>query len=165
MKNKSFGLLFVALLVLTTTGHAVYRYAARQGPVLVSALSVGKPFPVLAEAPLHDGAPLKRGECRIVVVFSLACAYCHAAAGMEAAATGDDRLPVSWVSATSEPEEKAFASQLRRGTQLYLARDAKRKLKIQAVPAAFLVDEHDIIRRVWVYSGDEDHQELRAACE
>jgi hypothetical protein len=83
---------------------------------------------------------------------------------LEAETAQETPLPVTWLAAESDSATTAFGTAMHPRSGLDYAPDVKRKLKIQAVPAAFLVGSDDVVRAVWVYHGDENHDELREKC-
>jgi hypothetical protein len=151
----------LALLVVSTAAHATYRIGTRGGPMLVSMFEPGREFPRQFRPEL---TAMSSPDCRIFVAYASACPYCRDAAYLEAASDEQNRMAVTWISMQADSTEGAFRQLLRPESHLLLASDTKAKLKIQAVPAAFLVDRNDIVREVWVYSGDESHVELRERC-
>lgn len=130
--------------------------------MLVSMFAPGGEFPLA----FHSDAPSPSASgCALYVVFTSACPYSREAAQFEALSDEENRMPVTWLSMSADSSEAAFGELLRPDSRLILRSDTKRKLKIQAVPAAFLVDASNVVRSVWVYQGDERHGELRERCQ
>ena len=152
------------VLIAATSAHAFYRIGTRPtGALLVSTLEIGQPVPKLAIQPLIPQLPIVSG-CRIIVVFSPACPHCHSAKQAEARSTQLHRLPTTWLAAENDSATIAFGRGMHADSRLGFAASAKKKLRIQAVPAAFLVDPEDVVRNIWVYQGTEDHDDLRKNC-
>lgn len=158
-----------AVLTVITLLHVGYRVTAPQGtPLMVSTFPLGSTpsqFTQFALASERPAAPLSSAaQCRIVVVFSPACPHCHSAAETEAATPQDDRLPTTWMTTRSDSFAVRFGARLHPDVQARYAPDVMTRLRVQAVPAAFLIDAGNVVRRIWVYQGDENHAELREQC-
>ena len=152
----------VPAVLAMTLAHLGFRYSGRndQEPVHVSLLEPGAAvtLPEIGESPV---AP---GTCLHLVVFSPDCPFCQRAADREAKelteASRESRL---WFT------DKETAS-LQGFVDAHLHRDPNisakliEELKIQAVPALFVVTPEGQVRWVGGYSGDESDQELESRC-
>jgi hypothetical protein len=167
------GLLMV--LVGLTLAHLGYRFWERRTPadaVDVSTMMVGDPLPdlLIEVADGTDSAPealLRPGvDCQLIVVFDPTCPHCRLAAQREAEGTSKARLPTTWVTDAGGPRLDAYRGLIHPDSRLGWAPEIYDQLRIQGVPAAFLVDSGGSLRQVWAYNGGrEDHGELSVKCE
>jgi hypothetical protein len=102
--------------------------------------------------------------CLQVVVFSPECPFCQKAADREAKALTDaSREKRLWYTDTETALLPYFISEhLHR--QPVISADLVQELKIQAVPALFVLSREGEIRWVGAYDGDETDQELTDRC-
>jgi hypothetical protein len=152
----------VPAVVVMTVAHLGFRFSARKDmePVEVSLLEPGATVSV----PAVDAQPVAPETCLHLVVFSPDCPFCQRAADREAKAlTQGSRESRLWFT------DKETAS-LQGFVDAHLHRDPNisaklvEELKIQAVPALFVVSPQGQVRWVGGYSGDETDQELESRC-
>lgn len=161
-------LVFLALTIITVANFTL-RDDGKSAPTLASTFTVGDPMPPLKIRPLTSGgasaAALAPAGCHVVVVFASSCKHCHIAAARAKLRQSDRNLPTIWVSHTDDEAALAFERDLGdAGVVAYGGPEVFRKLKVNAVPTAFLVTPARRVARVWVYTGEEDPAELEAAC-
>jgi hypothetical protein len=152
----------VPAVVILTAAHLGLRLNAGRDaqPVDVSQLEPGATVSV----PAVHAQPVAPETCLHLVVFSPDCPFCQRAADREAKelteASRESRL---WFT------DKETAS-LQGFVDAHLHRDPNisakliEELKIQAVPALFVVTPEGQVRWVGGYSGDESDQELESRC-
>jgi hypothetical protein len=140
------------VLVGLTLAHLGYRFWERRTPadaVDVSTMMVGDPLPDL-----------------LIEVADGTCPHCRLAAQREAEGTSKARLPTTWVTDAGGPRLDAYRGLIHPDSRLGWAPEIYDQLRIQGVPAAFLVDSGGSLRQVWAYNGGrEDHGELSVKCE
>ncbi len=160
----------VTALVIATAIHGAYRLgAARHGrPTVVSALEVGQALPLLdvqilgVEGGFVSRVPMASASCQVVVAFDPSCPHCRSAADREKLQAG--LLPTVWITDADSATARLYRPLLRAETRLAWSRLGLEALQVQGVPAAFLVDDRGIVRRVWPYRGEENPDLLRRQC-
>lgn len=135
--------------------------------VTVSDLQVGDTLPTLTvEAVRSAASPVGTSpdsSCRVLVYFEVECPHCKVAAHLDAIQT-TPRYPVTWVTNKNDPALQTFMAGIEGPLSVLASPDAKRRLAIRAVPAAFLVSESNEIRLVFPYSGGIPAESLRPYC-
>lgn len=151
---------YIGGLVAITVGHLAYRQMQEAGPTEVSIRSV--PF-AIGELGLQ-GVEGERdwGPCQILVFFRPTCPFCDLAARAESERS-DLTLPRTWVTET-EAEALEFEGRPATSSALGWSRAAADVLGVQAVPAAFLVADDQVLRH-WTYQGDESDTGLVSDCQ
>ena len=157
--------LMVPAVVGLTLLHLGLRLSARDGaePVLVSPLEAGDQIEA-SNLVSSEAAALPAETCLQIIVFSPDCPFCQKAADRErktlTEASLDRRL---WYTDSETAQLPYFISEhLHR--QPGISADLVRALKIQAVPALFVLSPEGEIRWVGAYYGDETDQELSDRC-
>jgi hypothetical protein len=156
--------LMVPLVVGLTAVHVALRVNARDDhqPIHVSELESGARISV---SPLVDRVPTApSGTCLQVIVFSPDCPFCQRAADREsevlAAESQTKRL---WYTDGETATLPYFVSEhLRRDPGI--SAELVKELKVQAVPALFVLSPQGEVRWVGSYEGDESDQELSDRC-
>jgi hypothetical protein len=151
----------VPLVVLATAAHVAVRWTARDSrPMDVSTLHAGEVvepsrLPVPSILPEH---------CLQLVVFSPDCPFCQRAADRENATleqtSRDQRL---WYT-EKETSTLSYFVQQHLHRQPGISADLVKELKVQAVPALFVLSPQGQIRWVGSYVGDESDRELAGRC-
>lgn len=170
-RKKIIDVAFYSALVLFTAGNAAFQHWRAQPRIpLISTFDTGRPLPrleyrMIGRDSLRVAPSPSRGQCQILVVFSPTCPHCHTAAARDASAPDSlTRLPTTWIAVQNNHLLADFEARLRRGAVLTHSPDAKAKLRVQGVPAGFLVGPDNTIRSVWIFNGRENHDELRSKC-
>jgi len=151
-----------AVLVLTAA-HLGLRFNALNDaqPLEVSLLEPGASVSLANVAEVAPAAP---ETCLQLVVFSPDCPFCQRAADREAKElTETSRSARLWFTDAQTATLPYFVSEhLRRDPNI--SAKLVEELKIQAVPALFVVSPQGQVRWVGGYSGDETDQELESRC-
>jgi hypothetical protein len=152
----------VPLVILATAAHVAVRWSVRDSqPVDVSPRHAGE---VVAPSTLPATASLLPGHCLQLIVFSPDCPFCQHAADREkealSEASRDQRL---WYTET-ETATLSYFTQQHLHRQPGISAELVKELKIQAVPALFVLSPEGQIRWVGSYFGDESDQELAGRC-
>jgi hypothetical protein len=131
--------------------------------LLVSPLQAGDQI-ALSTLPASEAAAVSPETCLQIVVFSPECPFCQQAASRESKTlTEASRAKRLWYTDTETALLPYFISEhLHR--QPGISADLVQELKIQAVPALFVVGPAGDIRWVGAYYGDETDQELTGRC-
>jgi len=144
----------IAAMGALTLGNAWW--STRSGPtVLLHAtdLRVGDRVEALA-------ASDKR--CAVVVAFRSDCPFCARAADRERSRSAT--LPTTWLAPSDDHGAAGYAEQVHPDSRVTISDAAFASMKVEAVPAAVLVDSDGWIKRAWPYRGDEDVPALIKAC-
>lgn len=164
---------YLGILVAITSLHVAYRLSARpsvSGPLAaMSSLSVGDTVPGFSvietltrkrsRVPVLSAAP-----CQILVAFDPSCPHCRKAAEAEALAPDADLIPVTWIAPYDSLNAGRYQAWVHSASRVVRAREGWDFLDVQGVPAAFLVDRQNRIRRVWPYRGSESRTDLKSRC-
>ena len=104
--------------------------------------------------------------CELVIAFSPDCPHCRAAAVAEQAngRTGP-YAQSTWIAEVDSERMDAFAEVMSASSVLEISPDVFASLEVTAVPAAFLLDDDNVIRWRGPYRGSESGDELAARCE
>lgn len=163
----------IAVLTALTIVHAGFRWlaAGERDPAPVSTLPLGSGVENAAvretdgrtweEARLLDAA----APCQILVAFDPACPHCARAADTEREQTTTSRLPTTWFSRELTEGERRYAHRVGARSRVVHAPGAWETLQVRAVPAAFLLDSHRSVRRIWPYRGTLGRRELAPYCQ
>ena len=136
----------------------------------VSKLTSGSRFPSLEVAALDEAsarAGLPRSGCRAIVVFSTRCPHCRVAAVRDVENTSANRIPVAWIASAQDSVGPEYRKYVRSDSPMFrFVNDsvATAQLLLKAVPAVFLVGPDETVRRVSVFTGQENHAQLREDC-
>ena len=157
MKRTS---VYVAGLVAITAVHLVYRQMQEPRPTEVSTRTA--PFEI-GELGLErvDVEP-DWGPCQLLIFFRPTCPFCDLAAKAESGRS-DLTLPRTWITET-EAEAMDFVGRPAPSSELGWGLAADDILGVQAVPAAFLVSDGQVLRH-WTYQGTESDTGLASDCE
>jgi hypothetical protein len=167
------GVIVVVALIGLTTANLWERVAALKAstPPEISALQVGDRLPVLKATVLDPSGPartpieLRRGICQLIVAFSPTCPYCKLAAAAEALLPDGAEIPTTWIMLHGNGAiGTGFRAELRAESALVFGDSAGLDLQVEVIPAGFLVGPDDLIRKVFVYRGDEPRQDLMEEC-
>ena len=154
----------VPAVVVLTAAHLGLRLNARDDapPLDVSQLEPGAEVSLTAAGDVKPAAPQ---TCLHLVVFSPDCPFCQRAADREATElTEASRQTRLWFTDAETASLPYFVDQ-------HLHRDPRisakliEELKIQAVPALFVISADGEVRWVGGYSGNESDQELQSRCD
>lgn len=107
---------------------------------------------------------LDRATCQVIVAFDPSCPFCRQAADEEARVSSEDRLPTTWVAPGDSIGAIRYRDYVGEGTRVTKSSRAWEELKVQGVPAGFLLDVTGAVRYVWPYRGMEGRKELEARC-
>ena len=153
----------VPAVVLMTAAHLAIRWNGRSDgeAIPVSALEPGA---VVSLARLGEQAHVAPGTCLQLIVFSPDCPFCQKAADREAQElTESSRQARLWYTDGETATLPYFVSE-HLGRAPGVSAALVEELKIQGVPALFLLSPEGQIRWVGGYQGDESDQELTARC-
>ncbi len=136
----------------------------------MSSLALGDTMPNLEVMDLRLGKGgtsllLPDAACQLLIGFDPACPHCENAARRRRESAGTQQVPVTWVAVEHTSEVLAYRENLPERDRLVWAESAFDALRIEAVPAAFLVRKSLILARVAPYSGMEREEELLAHCD
>lgn len=158
------------LVAITGANLAIHALRAKDREDLIPVgLRIGDVLPDLHLRPLGSppdplSTPSRPGGCRLLVAFSLDCPYCGIAAAREADRSAPDRIPIHYISKTDDSRVREYMASLGSPIAVWYGDDAFRRLKVKAVPAGILVSADNIVKKAFVYLGDEDHTALRQEC-
>jgi hypothetical protein len=154
----------VPLFVVATAVHLGIRWTERENPqaLQVSPLHSGESIGVTVLPAAAEAVPSE--HCLQLIVFSPDCPFCQHAADRESQTLSEDsRARRIWYTEKETASLPQFiAEHLRR--QPAISAELVKALKIQAVPALFVLSPEGEIRWVGGYHGDEPDQELAARC-
>lgn len=72
---------------------------------------------------------------------------------------------IHWVGTESDAGASAYRDLVGERSRVTISDTFYSQLRVEAVPAAILVDGKGHVRSTWPYRGDEDVNALRARCE
>jgi hypothetical protein len=108
----------------------------------------------------------EEATCSLVIAFSPDCPHCRAAAVAERASERTGSYAQStWIAEVESERMGAFADVMSSTSALEISGEVFASLEVTAVPAAFLIDDDNVIRWRGPYTGSESGQELAARCE
>lgn len=140
------------LVLLTAANAAVSQSRANPEPHPVTSLSVADHI-----------AGLPSTSCTVYVGFRSDCPFCGRAADTEALGGGSPMI--HWVGTEADPGAAAYPDLVGEQSRVIISDALYWRLRVEAVPAAILVDGEGHVRSTWTYRGDEDMDALRARCE
>ena len=100
-------------------------------------------------------------QCRIVVAFDPACPFCNRAAVLDADRDEELPFPTVWMSET-EAQAELFRSR-HPDLEIVAEATAYKALQVEAVPAAFLLSDQEVLK-VWRFTGEEEARDVLADC-
>jgi hypothetical protein len=150
--------LAVVLAALTAANLAFQQRREAGDPQRPSHLEVGDTLSVGATA--NSGQ--ERGQrCEVWIGFHSSCPFCAEAALRERLR---DPLPTVWVASSDDLGASRYSELVHPSSRVVISDHLYRELRVQAVPAAILVDAGAVVRHVWTYRGDEDPTGLQMRC-
>lgn len=141
-------------MCLATLGNAIWH--GRSGPEerrYATLLEVGDQMPELRA---RDEA------CQVVVAFRSDCPFCTAAAERER--NRDVVVPTTWIAPDDDFGAVGYDAHVHTESIVDISDTRYASMKVEAVPAAVLIDSDGWIKRAWPYRGDEDVAALLRAC-
>jgi hypothetical protein len=152
MPNKTVLAILVALTALNISSTGRPDHATQ----MISSFNLNESLPELQ---------LRGVGCRAIVAFRSSCPFCGAAADREHEATvGRASVPTTWIAPADDLGWQSYVGRVGSGSTVTTDPTLFRRLKVQGVPAAFLVDAEGVIRWIWPYRGNEDTDSLLAKC-
>lgn len=144
----------LAAMVVFTAGNAVWSGRTRAvEPLYATLLRTGDHAPELL---------LREAPCQVVVAFRSDCPFCTAAAEREQ--QRDSIVATTWVSTTDDVGAPGYDARVHPESRVDISDARYASMKVEAVPAAVLIDSNGWIKRAWPYRGDEEVAALLRAC-
>ena len=139
--------------------------------VSVSDLGAGMPLPIAEALAIPPSkvqtaagtAGSARQPCRIIVYFEPDCPHCAAAANRDIRASTQG-FPVIWITQADSASLSPFRSKLDGPLEIQSVPNARRLLKVRAVPVGFFVDGSNEIRVIFPHAGGVESRLLRPYC-
>ncbi len=156
-----------AVLALLTSANLFHSFVGKHDTAsVVARVTVGDTVRPEGLTDLASLGPAGRASepvsCRLIVVFTSQCPFCREAAAREESNPHD--IPTVWVGRSWDLGIREFATRLDSSAQVVQSDHLWEELGIAAVPAGIILDSDNVVRRVWIYRGDEPDEELVEAC-